>query len=146
MGTGLSALCGAPVTIQAPYGCLIERTAPLIELTAPSVGPFPLTLRRGTAGHPFGTPALTHRRQSRVSGEGGWRLENGRVRREGCSVFSKRVHFCWPTEAGNVNWGQPEVSVFTGPVSPSRRGGGRGGSCYLQLHLFHFFRDSVAQI
>lgn len=89
MGTGLAALYKAPATTQAPYGCLIEHTAPLIELTALSVGPFPLTLRRGTAGLPFGTPALTHRGQSRVRRERG--VGGGRVRRGSRSKRSVNV-------------------------------------------------------
>lgn len=44
--------------------------------------------------------------------------------RELLKAFSKCVHFCWQTEAGNVNWGQREVSFFTGPASSSRNGGG----------------------
>lgn len=130
MGTRLPALYGAPATIQAPYGCLIEHTALLIELTALSVGPFPLTLRRGTAGHPFGTPAPTHRGQSRVRRERGSRGARKLVagerkgqERQLLEVFTKCVHFCWQSEAGNVNWGQREVSVFTGPASSSAAGG-----------------------
>lgn len=144
MGTRLPALYGAPATIQAPYGCLIEHTALLIELTALSVGPFPLTLRRGTAGHPFGTPAPTHRGQSRVrrvrGSRGARKLVAGERKgqeRQLLEVFTKCVHFCWQSKAGNVNWGQREVSVFTGPASSSARAGGQRSS-YLQLQLFFF--------
>lgn len=119
MGTGLPALYRAPGPIQGPYGCLIEHTALLIELTALSVGPFPLPPRRGTIPHPYGTPVPSHRGQSR--GRGGWWLEKAQgQKRELLKLSRKRVPFCWQTEAGNVNWGQRKVSVFTGPVSSSR--------------------------
>lgn len=48
-------------------------------------------------------------------------------------VFTKCVHFCWQSEAGNVNWGQREVSVFTGPASSSAA----------VICNFFFFKDSV---
>lgn len=38
----------------------------------------------------------------------------------------KRGPFCCLTEAGNVNWGQRKVSVFTGPLSSSRAASVRG--------------------
>lgn len=60
-------------------------------------------------------------------------------------VFTKCVHFCWQSEAGNVNWGQREVSVFTGPARSSAGGGGQRSS-YPQLQLFLKKKDSVAQI
>lgn len=41
MGTELSAPYRAPGPVRGPYGRPIERTALLIELTAPSQGPFP---------------------------------------------------------------------------------------------------------
>lgn len=113
MGKGLPALCRAPGPIQGPYGCLIEHTALLIELTAPSVGPFPLLQRRGVCS----TPALV----DLVAGEGGGGGGGLRVRRrELLKPSRKRVPFCWQTQARNVNWGQPEVSVFTGPAGFTR--------------------------
>lgn len=120
MGTGLPALHRAPGPIQSPYGCLIEHTALLIELTALSLGPFPLPLRRGTIPHPHGTPVPSHRRQGGGWG-GGWWLEKAKGQKgELLKLSRKRVPFCWQTEAGNVNWGQRKVSVFTGPESSSR--------------------------
>lgn len=77
MGTGLPALYRAPGPIQGPYGCLIEHTALLIELTALSVGPFPLPPRRGTIPHPHGTPVPSHRGQSRGRGREGGGLVAG---------------------------------------------------------------------
>lgn len=121
MGTGLPALCRAPGPIQGPYGCLIEHTALLIELTALSLGPFPLQLRRGTIPHPYGTPVPSYRRQSRGRGRGSWWLEKAKGQKgELLKLSRKRVPFCWQTEAGNVNWGQRKVSVFTGPVRSCR--------------------------
>lgn len=110
MGTNRAACpLRAPATIQAPYGRLIEQTALLIELTALAVGPFPPTLRGGGPLH---------------------RPNEGTV--ECCrGVFRKCVHSCWQTEAGNVNWGQPEVSFFTGPVSSSSNGVGWAGGGHL---------------
>lgn len=59
--------------------------------------------------------------------------------RELLKVFSKCVHFCWQTEAGNVNWGQRKVSVFTGSTSSSRRGrGGAGAAPHLLSAPFLF--------
>lgn len=54
-----------------------------------------------------------------VAGEGGERGAEGQ-RRELLKPSRKRVPFCWQTQARNVNWGQPEVSVFTGPAGFSR--------------------------
>lgn len=43
-----------PSPSPGPYGCLIEHSTLLIELTALSLGPFPLP-------HPHGTPVPSHR-------------------------------------------------------------------------------------
>lgn len=77
METGLPALCRAPGPIQGPYGCLIEHTALLIELTALSLGPFPLPQRRGTIPHPHGTPVPSHRRQGSGRGRREVEVERG---------------------------------------------------------------------
>lgn len=50
---------------------------------------------------------------------GGWRKAKGQ-KGQLLKLSRKRVLFCLETEAGNVNWGQPEVSVFTGPASSCR--------------------------
>lgn len=55
-----------PGPILGPYGCLIEHTALLIELTALSPRPFPLAARRGTIPQPHGTPVPSHRGQRGV--------------------------------------------------------------------------------
>lgn len=68
--------------------------------------------------------------EDRAAGEGGgrwrwrggvWWLEKAKgQKRELLKLSRKRVPFCWQTQAGNVNWGQRKVSVFTGPASSSR--------------------------
>lgn len=107
MGTGLPALYRAPGPIQGPYGCLIEHTALLIELTALSLGPFPLPPRRGTIPHPHRTPVPSHRRQSRGRGRrgalGGWRKQ--RVRRGSCWNCPENV---------SLSVGKPMLEMWTG--------------------------------
>lgn len=70
MGTGLPALYRAPGPIQGPYGCLIEHTALLIELTALSLGPFPLPTEEGDystpAWDPCTVPQKTEQRERGV--------------------------------------------------------------------------------
>ena len=57
-------------------------------------------------------------------------------------AFTKYVHFCWQTEAANVNRGQREVSVFTGPASSSGGGGGGGNQppVICNCKFFFFFK------
>lgn len=57
-------------------------------------------------------------------GEGWWLEKAKGQKRELLKLSRKRVPFCWQTEAGNVNWGQRKVSVFTGPESSSRAASG----------------------
>lgn len=107
-----------PRTHPGPYGCLIEHTTLLIELTAMSLGPFPLPLRRGTVPHPHETPVPSHRIDSRE--RGGWWLNIAKGEKRELKRSRKCGPFCWQTKAGNVNWGQWKVSIFAGPVSSSR--------------------------
>ncbi len=72
------------------------------------------------AWDPCTVPQKTEQREREGEGEGGW-LEKAKGRKgELLKLSRKRVPFCWQTEAGNVNWGQRKVSVFTGPASSSR--------------------------
>lgn len=64
----------------------------------------------------YSTPALA----DLVAGEGGGGGGAKGQRRELLKPSRKRVPFCWQTQARNVNWGQPEVSVFTGPAGFTR--------------------------
>lgn len=69
MGTGLPALYRAPGPIQGPYGCLIEHTALLIELTAQLWDLFPFH-RGGGLFHTRMGP-LYRPTEDRAEGEGG---------------------------------------------------------------------------
>lgn len=82
-------------------------------------------MRRGTIPHPHGTPVMSYRRQSRGGGVGGLEKAKGQ-KGELLKLSRKRGPFCCLTEAGNVNWGQRKVSVFTGPLSSSRAASVRG--------------------
>lgn len=83
MGTGLPALNRAPGPIQGPYGCLIEHTALLIELTALSVGPFPPSIEEGDYSTPVWDPCTVPQRTEQGGreaggGVGGWRKQRVR--------------------------------------------------------------------
>lgn len=73
-GDGAASPLRGPGPIQDPYGCLIEHNTPLIELTALSLGPFPLMLRRGLLQTRMG-PRTSHTGQS--SERGDWGREKG---------------------------------------------------------------------
>lgn len=59
----------APGPILSPYGCLIEHTALLIELTAPSLGPFS-TKWRGLATAGQDPSAVAQKRGEKLQGQG----------------------------------------------------------------------------
>lgn len=106
MGTGLPALHRAPGPIQGPYGCLIEHTTLLIELTALSLGPFPLPPRRGTIPHPHGTPVPSHRSQSRGRGrEGGLAGESNGSKGGVVETLQKTCPFLLPNRGWKCELG-----------------------------------------
>lgn len=96
-------------------------------------GTFSPSSEEGDYSSPTWDPCMSHRRQREAERERGRGRKEGRERRgvsgwrkrkgqegELLKLSRKRVPFCWQSEAGNVNWGQPKVSVFTGPTSSSR--------------------------